>query len=128
MKLGFRRIAAPQELHLSAQDNPSDDRHWFNAREHDRGHVEIYADIREQGAGKHKVNIIDLSRSGFRIHSLSLIKIDSTIFLTIPGYAPLEARVAWHEGDLYGGEFKSQLHIAIYDHILKTFPGLRKDK
>ena len=110
---------------MSAQENNfDDDRHWFNAREYDRGDVQIYADIREQGAGKHKVNIIDLSRSGFRIHSLTYIKVDKTVFLTIPGYAALEARIAWHKGDLYGCEFESRLHVAIYDHILKAFPSL----
>jgi hypothetical protein len=108
----------------SNEDKLDEDRHWFNARQYDRGDVQIYADIREQGAGKHKVNIIDLSRSGFRIHSLTYIKVDKTVFLTIPGYAPLEAHIAWHAGDLYGCEFKDQLHIAIYDHMLKTFPSL----
>ncbi|NJM49819.1 MAG: PilZ domain-containing protein [Sphingomonadales bacterium] len=111
-----------------SEERNDDDRHWFNAREYDRGDVQIYADIREQGAGKHKVNIIDLSRSGFRIHSLTYIKVDKTVYLTIPGYAPLESRIAWHKGDLYGCELKDRLHIAIYDHILKTFPTLARTK
>lgn len=109
---------------IMPQYNHDEDRHWFNAREYDRGDVQIYADIREQGGGKHKVNIIDLSRSGFRIHSLTYIKVDRIVFLTIPGYAALEARIAWHSGDLYGCEFVSQLHVAIYDHMLTSFPAL----
>lgn len=104
-----------------------DDDHWYNAREHNRGDVQIYADIREQGAGKHKVNIIDLSRSGFRIYSLTYIKVDKMVFLTIPGYAPQEARIAWHHGDLYGCEFTSGLHVAIYEHIIKQFPSLHRN-
>ncbi len=114
---------------MSVSENTNhDDNHWFNAREHDRGDVLIYADIREQGAGKHKVNIIDLSCSGFRIYSLTYIKVDRKVFLTIPGYAPLEARIAWHNGDLYGCEFSDGLHIAIYEHIIKTFPSLQAGK
>ncbi len=105
-----------------------DDNHWFNAREHDRGDVQIYADIREQGAGKHKVNIIDLSRSGFRVYSLTYIKVDKKVFLTIPGYAPQEARIAWHNGDLYGCQFAGSLHIAIYEHIIKQFPSLNRNQ
>jgi hypothetical protein len=112
----------------SVENLNHDDNHWFNAREHDRGDVLIYADIREQGAGKHKVNIIDLSKSGFRIYSLTYIKVDKIVFLTIPGYAAQEARIAWHQGDLYGCEFKTPLHVAIYDHILRTFPTLNKNK
>ncbi len=105
-----------------------DDRHWFNARQYERGDVQIYADIREQGGGKYKVYIIDLSRSGFRMQSVTYIEVDKTVFLTIPGYTPLVGRVAWHAGELYGCEFKDRLHVAIYDHILKSFPSLRQRK
>ncbi len=112
---------------MSANENlHHDDDHWFNAREHDRGDVQIYADIREQGAGKHKVNIVDLSRSGFRVYSLTYIKVDKTVFLTIPGYAALEAKIAWHNGDLYGCKFTDGLHVAIYEHIINQFPSLHR--
>lgn len=112
---------------MPVNENQShDDQHWFNAREHNRGDVQIYADIREQGAGKHKVNIVDLSQSGFRVYSLTYIKVDRKVFLTIPGYAPQEARIAWHNGDLYGCEFTERLHVAIYDHIIKQYPTLHR--
>lgn len=98
----------------------------FNAREHTRGGVEIYADVREHGGGKHKVYIIDLSRSGFRIRSSTYIRDDRTIFLTIPGYAALEAKIAWHKGDLYGCLLINKLHVAIFDHMVRQFPMLAK--
>ena len=114
-----------KECRMSSQDGHSDhDAKWFNSREYNRGDVEIYADIREHGAGKHKVHIIDLSRSGFRIKSSTHIRADRPIFLTIPGYAALEARIAWHESHLYGCEFAHQLHVAIYEHIVRQFPTL----
>jgi PilZ domain len=96
----------------------------FNSREYDRGDVQINADIREVGGGKHKVKIVDLSRSGYRIFSLTYIKVDKIVLLTIPGFSPLEGRIAWHEQDYYGCQFTSQLHIAIYDHIVQKFPSL----
>ncbi len=105
-------------------NNPDHDAKWFNSREYNRGDVEIYADVREHGAGKHKVHIIDLSRSGFRIKSSTFIRDDRSIFLTIPGYAALEARIAWHEHNLYGCEFITGLHIAIFEHIVRQFPSL----
>lgn len=98
--------------------------HGVNAREHGRGAVEIYADIREHGAGKYKVHIVDLSQTGFRIRTSTHIKDDRSLFLTLPGYAPLEARIAWHRGHEYGCRFVSQLHEAIYEHIVKTHPSL----
>ena len=97
-----------------------------NGREHGRGDVQIYADIRERGAGKYKVHIVDLSRSGFRIHTSSHLRDDREIFLTIPGYAPLEATIAWHRGHEYGCAFKTRLHEAIYEHIISTHPTLAK--
>jgi hypothetical protein len=115
---------------MTMQGNQSDfdEQRWFNAREHGRGDVEIYADVREHGAGKHKVYIIDLSRSGFRIGSSTHIRSDHAIFLTIPGYAALEARIAWHHKDQYGCEFVNRLHEAIYDHIVGRFPSLGKPR
>ena len=109
---------------MSAQDNGPDHYKSFNAREYNRGGVEIYADIREHGAGKHKVHIIDLSPTGFRIKSSTHIRDDHAIFLTIPGYAALEARIAWHENHLYGCQFVNPLHVAIFEHILGQFPSL----
>jgi hypothetical protein len=96
----------------------------FNSREHNRGDVQIDGELREVGGGKHRIKIVDLSSSGFRVFSLTYIKVDKVVYLTIPGFTPLEATIAWHEKDYYGCRFTSQLHIAIYDHIIQKFPSL----
>jgi PilZ domain len=107
-----------------ASDFGHDSDAGFNSREHNRGDVQIDAELREVGGGKHRIKIVDLSRSGFRVFSLTYIKVDKIVYLTIPGFTPLEAKIAWHERDYYGCQFTSQLHIAIYDHIVKKFPSL----
>jgi hypothetical protein len=110
---------------MSAPDDQSDhDKTWFNSRNYDRGAVEIYADIREHGGGKNKVQIIDLSQSGFRFRSVTHIRDDRSIFLTIPHFTALEARIAWNDRGMYGARFIYGLHEAIYEHILKTYPSL----
>jgi len=106
-------------------DYSDNDPHGINAREHGRGAVEIYADIREHGAGKYKVQIIDLSQSGFRIRSSTHIRDDRSIFLTLPGFAAMEAQIAWHRGNEYGCRFVSYLHEAIYEHIVQSHPSLK---
>ncbi len=98
----------------------------YNSREHSRGDVQIDGELREVGGGKHRIKIVDLSSSGFRVYSLTYIKVDKVVYLTIPGFAPLEAAIAWHEKDYYGCQFTSQLHIAIYDHIIQKFPSLSR--
>ena len=99
---------------------------YYHSREFERDAVSIPAEIREKGAGKQKVSVIDLSRSGFRMHCIFLIPDDRTVFLTMEGLESLEARIAWHEDDYYGCEFKQRLHEAVYDHIIRTYPKLRR--
>jgi hypothetical protein len=100
------------------------DEHQFNSREFERGFVSIAAEIREKGAGKQKISVMDLSRSGFRMNCIFLIPEDRTVFLTMPGFESMEARIAWHEDDYYGCEFKQRLHEAIYDHVIRQYPLL----
>jgi hypothetical protein len=102
------------------------DEQYFNSREFTRGEVSIPAEIREKGAGRQKVSVIDLSRSGFRMHCIFLIPDDRTVFLTMEGFESMEARIAWHDDDYYGCEFKQRLHEAVYDHVIKTYPLLSK--
>ncbi len=103
----------------------SDNGSQYFSREFRRDAVSIPADIREKGAGRQKVSVIDLSRSGFRMHCIFLIPDDRTVFLTMQGLESLEARIAWHEDDYYGCEFRQKLHEAVYDHIIRTHPTLR---
>ncbi len=102
----------------------ADDEQSFHSREFERGLVSIPAEIREKGAGRQKVSVIDLSRSGFRMHCIFLIPSDRTVFLTMEGFESMEARIAWHEDDYYGCEFKHRLHEAVYDHVIKSYPTL----
>lgn len=108
---------------MAASDANDPRRSSLNHRHFERGEVSITASIREHGGGRQQVDIVDLSRSGFRMKTGSLIPEDRIIFLTLPGYNPLEARIAWHESEIYGCKFVQQLHEAIYDHILQTYPG-----
>jgi PilZ domain len=111
---------------LQRQETPvSDEEQHFQSREFQRDPVSIPAEIREKGAGRQKVSVIDLSRSGFRMHCIFLIPDDRTVFLTMEGLESLEARIAWHDNDYYGCEFKQRLHEAVYDHVIRTYPVLR---
>ena len=102
-----------------------DDDNHFNSREFERDAVSIPAEIREQGAGRQKVSVIDLSPAGFRMHCIFIIPEDRTVFLTMPGFESLEARIVWHDDSYYGCEFKQRLHGAVHDHIIRSYPTLR---
>lgn len=101
----------------------SEDR-GFGSRRCERGAVTIPAEIRESGGGKQRISVIDLSRTGFRMHCIFLIPADRTVFLSLPGFQSMEARIAWHEDDYYGCQFSHSLHEAIYDHVIRSHPSL----
>ena len=109
-----------------ADENKATDQqeHIYNSREFERDAVSIRAEIRESGGGKQRISVIDLSRSGFRMNCIFLIPEDRTVFLIMPGFESMEARIAWHEDDYYGCQFKRRLHEAIYDHVIRTYPTL----
>jgi hypothetical protein len=95
----------------------------FNHRRYERGDVHILAQIREQGYGHHQAKVTDLSRAGCRVITPMYLSPDRALFITLPGFSPLEARLIWHVRDEYGCEFVSELHAAIYDHILREHPA-----
>jgi hypothetical protein len=100
-----------------------DENETFEHRRDRRGDVHIIAKIREKGFGHHQASVSDLSRSGCRVNTPMYLNPDTSLFITLPGFSPLEARIAWHVRDDYGCEFVQKLHEAIYDHILKSFPA-----
>ncbi len=104
-------------------DQSAKDCHYV-ARQYVRGDVAIVADIRVPSGGRNKVKVVDLSQTGFRMECLTYIPDDRMVFLTIPGFAQMEARIAWHSEWLYGCEFARPLYPAIYDHIVKAHPAL----
>ena len=77
--------------------------------------------VREHGSSKFMVKLRDLSVTGFRFETVYSVKINSHIWLTIPGLESLEASVAWHHEPLFGAAFIVPLHPAVCDHIVKQF-------
>ena len=96
----------------------------FNSRRYDRGDVRILADVREKGFGHHKAVVEDLSCSGCRLNTPMYLNPDRTLYITIPGFSALEARIAWRRNDEYGCHFVNPLHEAIFDHIVAKHPSL----
>lgn len=98
-----------------------------DARARERGEVAISASIRVQGGFRITARVIDLSETGFRMECLTDIPDDRVIFLTMPSFSQLEARIAWRTEWTYGCEFAQPLHTSVYGHILKAHPALGSD-
>lgn len=94
-------------------------------RRYARGEVDIVIDLRESGGGRLQAQIVDISQSGCRIATVTYLNENRRIFITLPGFGPLEAEVVWRIGENYGCAFISPLHPAVYDHIVAKFPSLK---
>lgn len=93
-------------------------------RKFSRDHVYITIDVREHGGSRHKALIMDLSQSGCRISSVTLINVGKQVHINLPGFAPLEGTIIWKLNTEYGCSFTNPLHAAIYDHIRAKYPSL----
>lgn len=81
--------------------------------------VQLAAQLRDRGAAKFAIRLIDLSLTGFRAESSSILHEGVLVWLTLPGMAGLEATVVWRDGFLYGCAFSTPLHPAVFDHIVR---------
>lgn len=101
-----------------------DHEHFYNMRRYSRGDVHIIVQVREKGQGHHQAKLADLSRAGCRLITPMYLNPENALFVTIPGFAALESKIAWHVRDEYGCQFVNELHEAVYDHILRTHPSI----
>lgn len=96
----------------------------YNSREHGREAVKITGELLVSAGYRFKVLVLDLSPSGFRIETSNIIPDNRKVYLTIPGFQPLQARIAWSGRDQYGCEFSQKLHASVFSHISNAFPSL----
>ena len=80
--------------------------------------VKMRARLRDRGATRFEVDVTDLSQSGFRAETSFTMWPGTAVWLTMPGLAALEAKVAWRDGVAYGCAFAKPLHPAVFDHIV----------
>lgn len=90
----------------------------FENRRALRKPVRLRARIRERGASKFMIDVVDLSTTGFRCETSFTLYPGHSVWLTLPGLSGLEAKVAWRRGYLYGFSFTRSLHPAVFDHIV----------
>lgn len=89
------------------------------SRRSERLSVRMTASLREQSFSKFDVEVSDLSIDGFRCETHYRLIPDSIVWLTIPGFAPLESRVVWAGRNAYGCAFTQPLHVAVMEHVAR---------
>ncbi len=80
--------------------------------------VNLRAHLRDHGRPRFPIDVVDLSRTGFRAQTNCLLRPESTVWLTLPGFAARRASVVWRKGLEYGCAFTEPLHPAVLHHIV----------
>jgi hypothetical protein len=84
--------------------------------------VRMEASLRQPSFSKFDVLVSDLSTDGFKCETHYRVSPNATVWLTIPGLAPLESRVVWANGNAYGCSFTQPLHVAVMEHVARLHP------
>lgn len=80
--------------------------------------VDFPVSLRRQGAQRFSVRLIDLSVHGFCTEVDNPVPVGTTLWLTLPGLAPLIARVAWARDFRIGAEFEVPLHPSVLQAVV----------
>lgn len=80
--------------------------------------VRLQARLRDRGAKKFAIDLIDISLTGFRAETVTRLYAGNPVWLTLPGMESLEARVAWVDNAYCGCAFTRPLHPAVFERIV----------
>lgn len=89
-----------------------------------RAAVAIEADLRKPGRTSFKILIRDLSRTGCRAETLTKTHDGDRVWITLPGFAPIEGTIRWSNSRGFGAEWASPIHTSVFDHIRSRFPDM----
>lgn len=62
--------------------------------------------------------ILDLSQHGLRLAGMERLRIGESVWITLPGLPPRQAKVVWTDRFEAGCVFSEPLHAAVFDAIL----------
>ena len=80
-----------------------------NRRRSPRAPVSLDAKLGSGGLGRALCKVVDLSVHGARLQTYSALKAGGTIWLTLPGLAPVAADVMWADDYAAGCRFREPL-------------------
>lgn len=89
-----------------------------------RASVRIMADLRRVGRTPFRVTVADLSETGCRCETVSRVESGDRVWITIPGFAPIEGMVRWVTPRDFGCEWSTPIYVSVYDHIRARYPFL----
>ncbi|MEJ2410416.1 MAG: PilZ domain-containing protein [Novosphingobium sp.] len=90
------------------------------AQDSQRVGVAILCEVRQGTRPWKMARLEDLSPGGFRIAWLPDARPEIPLRIRIPGIQLLTARICWSRESAVGCEFAEALHVAVFDHIIRS--------
>lgn len=85
-----------------------------------RASLSLLCEVRQGSRPWRQVVLEDLSPTGFRIESLPGTTPHAPLRIRIPGMQVLSAHVRWQNLEAIGCEFTAPLHVAVFEHLVKS--------
>ena len=70
------------------------------------------------GQVRSSLQVVDLSRTGARLKTLSPLRLGNTLWLKLPMLEALQVKVVWVNGVLAGCLFEQPLHEAVFRNLV----------
>jgi PilZ domain len=90
------------------------------SRSGSRAPLVLRCEVRQGTRPWQPVLLEDLSATGFRISGLAHSDLAKALSIKIPGMQLLTARLCWTVGPMVGCEFTNPLHVAVFEHLIKS--------
>jgi len=83
--------------------------------------------VRRIGGFNFQVALREVSRRGCRVELIEPCEVGDSVITRFPQLEPLGSRVCWTQGTTTGIEFTTNIHPAVFDHLLArlTVPSAR---
>ena len=91
-----------------------------------RTRLAILCEVRQGIRPWKMARLSDLSETGFKLAWLPDYNPGQPLKIRIPGIETLNARICWHEGKQIGCAFASPLHVAVFEHLVRTAGGMTR--
>jgi hypothetical protein len=95
-----------------------------DGRKAERRIVNLAAALREAGAKKAAIIVLDISVGGFRAEVPEEMEEGAEVWLKVPGFEAKRSRIVWRKGNEAGCSFETELHER--DIALMTAPAPRR--
>ena len=93
-----------------------------DGRKAERRIVNLAAALREEGAKRASIVIIDISERGFKAELDEDFAEGAEVWLKLPGFEAKRSRVIWRRGNEAGCEFESPMHEGELELIVRPKP------